>query len=81
MVPYYPYALSSRYSNGTDGNSNLGCSNPESHAFWDGIHPTEAAHAFNGQFVLAAVIPIPAALPLMVSALCVMFGWRRIAAT
>lgn len=48
----------------------MACDNPEDYVFWDGIHPTARAHALLG------AVPIPAALPLLLSALGV-FGFMR----
>ena len=52
------------------------CANPDEYLYWDGTHPTAAAHAIIGQSALA-VIPIPAALPLMLSALVFLRVIRR----
>ena len=45
------------------------CANPGDHLFWDDLHPTAAGHELIAQNALAAVVPVPAALPLMLSAL------------
>jgi phospholipase/lecithinase/hemolysin len=45
------------------------CSNPEEYLFWDGIHPTTAAHEMFSNQALAAVIPLPPAFSLFVTAI------------
>lgn len=54
----------------------------DQYAFFDDIHPTAALHALIGEELYAAVIPVPAALPLFASALLLigMLGRRRLPA-
>lgn len=56
------------------------CANPNEYIFWDGIHPTAAAHALLGEFATATVIPVPPAAILLVSAFAALGGLRRRAA-
>lgn len=41
----------------------------DGHLFWDDLHPTNTAQALIGHAAVAAVVPVPAALPLLLSAL------------
>lgn len=45
------------------------CANPDEYLFWDLFHPTAATHELLANRIFEQVVPIPAALPLMVSAL------------
>ncbi|MEM7082721.1 MAG: SGNH/GDSL hydrolase family protein [Pseudomonadota bacterium] len=68
-------------SNVTDACINTACLDPDSYLFFDGIHPTAATHAVIGQLAFDALsVPIPAALPLFLTALGLFgFGRRRTA--
>jgi len=49
-------------------NGGLGCSSPDEFLFWDGIHPTTAAHELIAEAAVA-VIPLPPAAPLCLAGL------------
>lgn len=53
------------------------CSDPDSFLFFDGIHPTAITHEMMGMLAFEELqaIPVPAALPLLLSALGFL-GWR-----
>ena len=53
------------------------CANPDTYFFWDGIHPTAAAHRFLGQQMLAAVVPEPGSLWLVLTAALAAAGLTR----
>ena len=69
------------FTNTTDPCLEIGgsgvCSNPDEYLFWDGIHPTAMLHAQTAALATAAVVPVPAALPLFLSALLGFGFWGR----
>ena len=58
------------------------CGAADSFLFWDGIHPTAAAHQIIADNALSAVsnsvaVPAPASLPLLISGLLLLAGFSR----
>jgi outer membrane lipase/esterase len=58
-------------------NGGNGCADPNTYLFWDGIHPTTAAHRISADAALAAVVPLPAAGWLLLGAIGLLAGRRR----
>jgi outer membrane lipase/esterase len=56
------------------------CATPDTYLYWDALHPTTAAHALIADAALATVVPVPAALPLMIFALSGLVGARKLRA-
>ncbi|MDE2000230.1 MAG: PEP-CTERM sorting domain-containing protein [Burkholderiales bacterium] len=52
------------------------CANPDNYLFWDGVHPTAAAHQVLGQ-AFAAAVPEPESYALLLAGLGVMFVAQR----
>jgi len=50
---------------------------PATALYWDGIHPTAAAHALIAQNVLVAAVPEPSEVALMLAGLVFVATWRR----
>lgn len=54
------------------------CAQPDSHLFWDGIHPTAATHRLLGEAMLrAALVPEPQTWLLMAGGLALLLGLSR----
>lgn len=53
-----------------------GC-DPATALFWDGIHPTAAAHQLLANAMIAAVVPEPQTAWLFVVGIAGLLGWRR----
>ena len=74
-------ASDSCFTGGLDGTGGTLCADLDSFLFFDGIHPTAAGHALVGQAAIdaieAALVPIPAALPMMLAALGTLGVVRR----
>jgi phospholipase/lecithinase/hemolysin len=58
-------------------NVGAGCADPNTFVFWDGIHPTTSTHFLTAQAAAAPLVPLPAAVWMLFSAACVLFGFRR----
>lgn len=56
-------------SNATNACVTNVCTEPSKYLFWDGIHPTAAGHQILANAVLAAVVPEPGAVWLMMAGL------------
>jgi len=76
------------FSNVTDAciNSVSLCADPDSYLFFDGIHPTAAAHTLLGDLAFASImapdpdpttVPVPATIPLLLSGLLILSLRRR----
>ncbi|MFK7885976.1 MAG: SGNH/GDSL hydrolase family protein [Gammaproteobacteria bacterium] len=65
---------------GVGGDGSL-CADVDSYLFFDGIHPTAAGHAIVGAYAIdaieAALVPLPAALPMFLAALGALGVARR----
>lgn len=57
--------------------SGVVCSNPDEFLFWDGAHPTAAAHRLVGDAFFAAVVPEPQTYALLLSGLLVLVVMAR----
>lgn len=67
------------YDGGALGGGNV-CADPDQYLFWDSIHPTAVGHAVLGDIALSVVseVPLPAAMPLLLSALGMLAATRRL---
>ncbi|MBP7484430.1 MAG: PEP-CTERM sorting domain-containing protein [Aquabacterium sp.] len=52
------------------------CANPDNYLFWDGVHPTAAAHQVLGN-AFAAAVPEPETYALMLAGLGIVVAARR----
>ena len=68
------YGLTNLFDPCFDGMS--ACMNPDEYAFWDAIHPTARVHEILGDAAFAAVIPLPAGVWLLLSAVGVLAARR-----
>lgn len=55
------------------------CANPDSHLFWDELHPSARAHQILGEQFVSATVPEPGTLPLVLAACTLLLGVRHTA--
>ncbi len=60
-----------------DSGTGTACADPSTYLFWDDLHPTGVGHQIIADAALAAVVPVPAALPLFISAVAGLGFARR----